>query len=381
MIKRKSPWGVLNGVRPTKKARKLLADGVDLQDLPKVLHKNYKIAKSKVQLLMQTLQNQQKSFCTDSNFVDFYVNIPVCPTRCSYCSFISAELCAVADIMPTYLDKLAEEIGLAYQILQSKNLTLRSVYIGGGTPTVLTASQLETLLTAMSFAKGVEFTVECGRPDTITREKLEVLKKFGVTRISINPQTFCQQTLLRIGRQHTVEQVFEAFALAKQIGFDVNMDLIAGLEGESFSTFKKSLNIALGLNPENLTVHTLSIKNGSELQGKNITNYRVGRMVNYANKKLTKVGYGAYYMYRQKKQLGNLENIGYSKPHKQCLFNIDSMEETISILACGANAISKFVDIKNEKIERAANVKFLHDYINRFDEQIKKKNNLFKNNI
>lgn len=374
MKKNKSPWGVLNGVRPTKKARKLLEEGILQEDLPKILRKELKIKKSKVKLLLQTIKNQ--NIAQDASLVDFYVNIPICPTRCSYCSFISAELKAVQKILPDYLNALKVEILNARALIKEKNFNVRSVYIGGGTPTVLTALDLQFLLENLKFGE-VEFTVECGRPDTITKEKLLVLKKYGVTRISINPQTFSEKTLEKIGRKHSAQDVLTAFEMAKQIGFDVNMDLIAGLEGEDFKTFKKSLFKALQLQPENLTVHTLSIKKGSCLQGQNIENKQVQKMVDFAYKTLVKNNYLPYYLYRQKNQLGNLENIGYSKPTKQCKFNVDSMEETVSVIACGANAISKFIDFDNQKIIRSSNPKFLNDYISRLEENISKKNKIF----
>ena len=370
----RKPWGKLTGVRPTKKARKLLAEGVSYENLPKVLAKEYKISKPKINLLLKTLDNQE--IVCDDNVVDFYVNIPICPTRCQYCSFISAELKEAYKILLDYLNALAKEIAEAKNLIAEKNWQVRSVYIGGGTPSVLTAEQLDFLLSKLQFGN-IEFTVECGRPDTITPEKLEVLKKHNVTRISINPQTFSQKTLEKIGRQHSIQQIFDAFEETKKLGFQINMDLIAGLSEESFRTFKTSLKTALSLRPENLTVHTLSVKKGSCLQGQNVKNGAVKKMVDYAYKKLSKAGYVPYYMYRQKHQLGNLENIGYTLKDKQCKFNVDSMEETVSILACGANAISKFVDHKNQKILRASNAKFLGDYISRLDELIERKNKIF----
>lgn len=371
------PWGVLTGVRPTKKARKLMQQGVSAEDLPRVLRKEYKLQRSKIKLLVATMQSQE--IVQDDRLVDFYVNIPICPTRCSYCSFISAELKYVEKILPDYLDVLVREIRAAKKIIAENNMIVRSVYVGGGTPTVLSAEQLAQILPELDFGKKLEFTVECGRPDTITKEKLLMLKKYGVSRVSINPQTFSEKTLQKIQRKHTVQEVLDAFALAKSLGFSINMDLIAGFEGENFATFKKSLYKAIALKPDNLTVHTLSIKRGSCLQGKEVKNKTVSKMVRFASKKLLRADYSPYYLYRQKNQLGNLENIGYTLPEKQCIFNVDSMEETVSIMACGANAISKMVDHKNQKITRAANAKFLPDYISRIDEEINKKINLFQN--
>ena len=279
--------------------------------------------------------------------------------------------------MPEYLDALIKEINATKQMIFDNAFVLRTIYIGGGTPTVLTAEQLDLLLSNLNYPVS-EFTVECGRPDTITQEKLEVLKKHGVTRISINPQTFNDSTLKRIGRKHTVKDVINAYKIALPLDFNVNMDLIAGLSGESLRSFKKSIDTAIELAPDNITVHTLSIKNGSQIMqnGEKADSDVTEKMVKYASETLSKNGYKPYYLYRQKNQSGGQENVGYFR-EKVCLFNVDSMEETLSVLACGANAISKRIYNLDNRIERFANVKDIREYISRIDEMIAKKQNLF----
>jgi oxygen-independent coproporphyrinogen-3 oxidase len=279
--------------------------------------------------------------------------------------------------MPDYLDALIKEINATKKMIFDNAFVLRTIYIGGGTPTVLTAEQLDLLLSNLNYPVS-EFTVECGRPDTITQEKLEVLKKHGVTRISINPQTFNDSTLKKIGRKHTVKDVINAYKIALPFEFNVNMDLIAGLGGESLRAFKKSVDTAIELAPDNITVHTLSIKNGSQIMqnGEKNDSDATEKMVEYASTTLSQNGYKPYYLYRQKNQCGGQENVGYFR-EKVCLFNVDSMEESLSILACGANAISKRIYHYENKIERFANVKDINEYINRIDEMIDKKKKLY----
>lgn len=370
------PWGSLTGIRPTKLARELIEEGVDPDFIEETMIKTFLVSEEKARLISRILKNQRSIIRNDS-LIDLYINIPVCPSRCSYCSFISSELSCVKNLMPIYLEKLIEEINEVKKIISNKPYVVRTVYIGGGTPTVLTASELDMLLRELNYPIS-EFTVECGRPDTITEEKLKVLNNHGVTRISINPQTFSSKTLKMIGRKHTIKDVLNAYSMALKYGFKVNMDMIAGLPGESFRTFKKNIDTLLELSPDNITIHTLSIKRGSNLVGYMPESLEVKKMVDYSYKKLTENEYRPYYMYRQKNQLGGLENVGYCKDSAACIFNIDSMEETCSIIACGANAISKRIYHDEKRIERQANVKFLQDYINRIDEMIYDKKILFK---
>ena len=371
------PWGSLTGIRPTKIGYDLLNQGVDPYMLTEALMENFLVSREKAMLVFNVIRNQ-KCIIRNDKLVDLYINIPFCPTRCNYCSFISSEIDRVRELMPKYLECLVKEINATKEIINNNSYIIRTIYIGGGTPTVLTAQELDYLLSNINYPVN-EFTVECGRPDTITDEKLKVLKEHGVTRISINPQTFCDATLKRIGRKHTVKDVINAYKLALPYGFDVNMDLIAGLSGETLRTFKHSIQTVLELAPENITIHTLSRKNGSNitiLGEKSTDDDTIEKMVDFATTTLQQNGYKPYYLYRQKNQLAEQENVGYYRD-RLCIFNIDSMEETTSILACGANAISKRIYSIDNRIERLANVKDIREYISRIDELIKKKQELF----
>ncbi len=371
------PWGSLTGVRPAKFARDLVERGeIKPHLIPEVLVRDYHVSNEKAKLVVQVLQNQ-KCIIKNDKLVDLFLNIPICPTRCNYCSFISNELSKVHDKLETYLDCLLKELEAVKKVITDRAYIVRNIYIGGGTPTVLSAQQLDRLLGEINFPVD-EFTVECGRPDTITREKLEVLKKHSVTRISINPQTFCEATLKRIGRKCTNKQVFDAYMLAMEYGFVVNMDIIAGLDGERLGVFKRTISTLLELYPENITVHTLSIKNAAQLtEAEEKTKLDVPKMVDYAQKTLMQNGYKPYYIYRQKHQLGGLENVGFMRDDNVCIFNIDSMEDTASVIALGAGAISKRVFNLENRIERQPNCKFIEDYIARIDEMIEKKVNFF----
>ncbi len=379
-------WGSITGVRPTKLAYDLLENGTSKYMLKETLMQNYCLSESKAKLLKEIVSNQNCIIKNDS-LVDIFVNIPICPSRCKYCSFISSEYDKVKDIVPTYIDCLLKEIAEIKQIINNKNLIVRSIYIGGGTPSVLSAQELDKILSQLAYPS-VEFTVEAGRPDSITREKLEVLKRNNVTRICVNPQTFCEKTLKLIGRKHTVKDVISAYAMAVEFGFNVNIDLIAGLPGEKFSTFKKSIETAIEMAPANITVHSLALKRGSNLTNEAIKTKdtsafdcaapeEVKKMIDYSSKRLHEEGYLPYYMYKQKNTPLGLENVGYCQKGTVCIFNVDSMEETCSVLACGANAISKRVFSIENRIERSANVKFIEEYISRIDEMIERKKELF----
>lgn len=375
--KKSLPWGSLTGIRPTKFARDLVERGeVKPHLISEVLVRDYHVSNEKAKMVVQILKNQ-KCIIKNDNLIDLFINIPICPTRCNYCSFISNELCTVADKVDTYLDCVLKELEAVKKVIAEKSYIVRTIYIGGGTPTVLTAEQLDRLLGQINYPVS-EFTVECGRADTITREKLEVLKKYGVTRISINPQTFCETTLKRIGRKTTNKQVMEAYMLAMEYDFVVNMDIIAGLTEERLGIFKRTINTLLELYPQNITVHTLSVKNASKIRGKEIKfKNDVPKMVDFAEKTLIENGYKPYYLYRQKHQVGGLENVGYYRDDNVCIFNVDSMEDTSSVVAIGAGAISKRVFNLENKIERQPNCKFIGDYIDRIDEMIEKKVKFF----
>ncbi len=376
---KKLPWGSLTGIRPTKLYYELIREHKgDYMKAMNELMDEFGVSYEKAMLVKEIIKNQRCVIKND-NLVDLYINIPFCPSKCYYCSFISMPIDKCREKLEPYLEALFKEIIEARALIERKNYILKSIYIGGGTPTILSPEQLDRLLSILDYDVN-EFTVECGRPDTITKEKLDVLKAHGVTRISINPQTFCNKTLKEIGRSHTSQDILEAYKLALNYNFVINMDLIAGLSHEKLTTFKKSINKALEYYPDNITVHTLSIKRGSELEetnGDTSSDEEVQKMIEYSHKTLIDAGYKPYYLYKQKNMIGNLENIGYFR-EKPSIFNIDSMEEFASIIACGANAISKRYWSLPNKIERHANLKNIDEYINRIDEMIEKKNNLFK---
>lgn len=373
------PWGSLTGIRPTKlfyELNKELGSSILAKN---ELINTFRVSPQKAEVVMEVTRNQSRIEIND-NLVDLYINIPFCTTKCYYCSFISAPIAQCQQYVEPYIDALLKELNAVKQIINKNNYIVKSIYMGGGTPTALSHEQLDRILTQITYPVS-EFTVEAGRPDTITKEKLDVLKKHGVTRISINPQTFSNRTLKQIGRAHSSQDIIDAYNMALPYDFSINMDLIAGLSNESFNTFKNSLNKTLELHPDNITVHTLSVKRTSKLsegEGDKGTVDEVTKMIDYSYKKLTEAGYSPYYLYKQKNMVGNLENLGYTLKNKECIFNIDSMEEVATIVAVGANAISKRFFSLTNRIERNANVKNLNDYISRIDEIISKKQEFFK---
>ena len=378
ITKKSLPWGSLTGVRPCKFMREMVERGeIKEHIVSEVMMKEYFVQENKAKLVFEIMKNQ-KCIIKNDKLVDLFINIPICPTRCNYCSFISNELCKVVDKVDKYLDCLLKELKAVKKLIADKSYIVRTIYIGGGTPTVLTCEQLERLLSEINYPVS-EFTVECGRADTITREKLEILKRHNVNRISINPQTFCESTLKRIGRKQTNKQIFEAYMMAMEYDFVVNMDMIAGLPGEKLGIFKRSINTLLELSPENITVHTLTIKNGAPLKDDKSSVFErdVPKMVDYAEKTLQENGYKPYYIYRKKNQIGGLENVGYFRDGHVCIFNIDSMEDVSSVIGVGAGAISKRVFNLENRLEREPNCKFITDYIDRIDEMVEKKIKFF----
>ena len=373
------PWGCLTGIRPTKLCYDLLKKGVTKLGLVNHLKNYYSVSEEKAKLCLDIIQNQQPMETNDS-LVDFYVNIPFCTTRCSYCSFISAEIGKNECLVKPYVDALLQEIEYAKQIIKDKHLVVKNVYFGGGTPSSLPPEELNRILDATSFMVK-EFTVEAGRPDTITKEKLDILKAHNVSRISVNPQSFNEKVLKAIGRNHSALDTLNAYKLARTYDFQINMDLIAGLPKETLKSFKENIDICMELNPDNITVHTLALKRGSTFANENKDIFAkplVEKMLDYAHKQITKHGYLPYYLYRQKNMVGSLQNIGYCKKGTKCDFNIDSMEETVSIMACGANAISKRIFNLENRIERYANCKDIKTYIGKIDEINKQKRKLFE---
>ena len=369
------PWGSLTGIRPTKLACQLAAEGQNWQDTFKNV---LGVSNEKTELVAKILDTQGNLRQYTPQTADLYVGIPFCVSRCSYCSFTSGEIARMQKYVEPYVEALRQDITKTLQFAREKGIALRNVYFGGGTPTSLSAQQLKRVLDTIDFDP-LEYTVEAGRPDTIDAEKLQVLKDHGVHRISINPQTFNQSVLDVIGRKHSVQDIYDKFSLAKQFGFVVNMDLIAGLPSESYEMFCHSVDSALQLSPENLTVHTLALKHGSILKEQNYAETgQVAQMVEYAHKKIQKAGYVPYYMYRQKYMSENLENVGFCKPNTPCLYNIGIMEEVTDILACGPNAISKKISASENRIERSANAKDVISYVERSKEYLNKKFLLFE---
>lgn len=385
-LHQKLTWGSLTGIRPQKIYKEILDDISDtipytekIFKSKKEFMKHYFVSNKKAEIVKQIFLTQDK-YVQDDKKVHLYVNIPFCPTRCYYCSFVACGIDKFAHLVEPYLESLLKEIDETIKYLKLNNYEIASIYVGGGTPTSLNNDQLRKLLNVLSQIKVNEYTVEAGRPDTISKAKLDVFKEFGVTRISINPQSFIDSTLVNIGRIHTANDIKWVYSLAKPYNFNINMDLIAGLDNESLTEFKYSLNECIKLNPTDITIHTLSIKNTSDLKisgGKIGKEKEVGKMVQYAYKKLNRFGYKPYYLYRQKNMLGNHENIGYTKKYC-CSFNVISMDELATVVACGANAISKKLTLSTNKIERFANFKNITYYINRVDEIIESKINFLK---
>ena len=359
----KLPYGSLTGVRPTKMYYDLIGSEGNIKER---LIGYFDVSSERADLIEEVVNNQVPIFNHSGEGIDVFVNIPFCPTRCRYCSFISTEIGRIKKRIPEYVECVSRELEEIRNIVERDNLTVRSVYFGGGTPTSLEADDLRKLLSFVQY--GTELTVEAGRPDSITREKLQALSDMNVTRISINPQTFKQSTLNILGRAHSVEQIYYSYALSQEFDFDVNMDLIAGLPEESYEDFVHSIDECIKLAPENITVHTLSIKRGSTLNNENahkVMDGTVKKMVDYSRNVLKSNGYGAYYMYRQKNMADNLENVGYAKLGKACIYNVDYMEETNTILSAGAGAVSKFVYKNENRIERNCNAKGFEEYIRR----------------
>lgn len=377
-------WGILTGVRPVKLFGELEERLSSSQAAAETLEKDYLVSPSKVGLL-STTRNVQRPLVrrTERTAVGLYVGIPFCPTRCVYCSFPSNQ--AKEKQICRYLETLAEEISFAGRRMADCGMYPESIYIGGGTPTALNEEQLETLLTqirqAFDLSKLREYTVEAGRPDTITEEKLSAILRHGAERISINPQSMKKETLERIGRRHTPEQIEEAFAAAKKAGIPIiNMDLIAGLPEETPADFKNSLERIIRLAPENITVHTLAVKRASRLhemdetycycQGQNV---RI--MLEEGRELLDCAGYRPYYLYRQKQMTGNFENVGYAKPGTESLYNVKIMEENQTIVALGAGGISKMYYPAENRLERVPNVSNYEIYIERIGEMLQRKEN------
>ncbi len=373
----KMPWGALTGIRPTKLAYREIEEGRDF--LP--LFREMGVGEENIRLVQDILAAQEGIYEKQDDNFDLFVSIPFCPTKCAYCSFITAPIDKTRRFLPAYLDCLDKELLGAKESIR----TLRSVYIGGGTPFALSEEELKRVLQGVDGIlkgnpTGIEYTVEAGRPDVFSEEKLRLLQDFGVTRICINPQSFCDQTLIKIGRKHTEADVYGAFEMAAKYGFTVNVDLIAGLADETEEVFAESVKKAIATGAENITVHCLSLKSGAKLKEETeyLENEHISTMVATSRALLSKAEYQPYYMYRQKYQVGNNENVGWTKKGKACVYNVDIMEETANNLAVGANAVSKRVYNEKGLITRLASAKDLKTYIEGIDERIEKQKNFFK---
>ena len=371
----KMPWGALTGIRPTKLAYTEMENGNDFKALFEKMH----VQSENIRLVEAIINAQRGIYEKKDGNTDLFVSLPFCPSKCAYCSFITAPIERTRQFLPAYLDCLDKELEKAKDSVKR----LRSVYIGGGTPFALDAPDLERVLKATAKAtenQAVEYTVEAGRPDVFSEEKLRLLKDYGVNRICINPQTFSDETLKKIGRKHTVEDFYNAFALSEKYGFIINIDLIAGLTDETPETFERGVEKAIATGAENITVHCLSLKSGAKLKEEisYIENENISKMIGISRKLLSENGYQPYYMYRQKYQAGNNENVGWTKPNKACVYNIDVMEETADNLGVGANAISKRVWNEEGRIERLGAPKDIPTYIQGVEETIAKKRKFFE---
>lgn len=381
------PWGILTGIRPVKIVQELLNKGIDDNEIIRVLTGEYKLHDSKAYLILDIGKRQMKYlYPLDKRRFSLYISIPFCPTRCLYCSFPTLPMERFKNYIDKYVSTLLHEIKSIKRM--TEGMKINTVYIGGGTPTAIPPEKLEKIIQEVynSFSDNIrEFTVEAGRPDTLTLKYLKVLHDNNINRISINPQTMNDDTLKLIGREHTSEDIKRTYYLAKDVGFPViNMDLIVGLPGEGVDEIKNTLNEIEKLDPENLTVHTLSIKRGSRfietLEEYDIEDQlTIGNMLNETVKFASRMNLIPYYLYRQKLILGNYENVGYAKPNMECIYNIAIMEEKETIIGAGMGAVSKIFYPDENRIERVPNFRDIKEYIERIDEEILKKENLIKN--
>ncbi|MBQ8092311.1 MAG: coproporphyrinogen dehydrogenase HemZ [Clostridia bacterium] len=372
------PWGSLTGIRPARLFRQQMDSGKTFDETVRQFRMDFDVSPERINLITEILEAQKPYLLPEPGTVDLYIGIPFCTTRCSYCSFSSGEI-GDGHLVEPYLSALLHELDAVSDLVRTHGLAVRTAYIGGGTPTSLGAAQMDRLLSALfrAFPDITELTVEAGRPDTVDREKLTVLKQYPVTRISINPQTMNDSTLQAIGRAHTAQQCIDTYHLAREMGFtDINMDIITALPGEDLSMFEHTLEVVENLSPDSLTVHTLAIKHSSKLHEQRYEqriDEMIQQMADKSRECAHRMGLRAYYLYRQKYMASNLENVGYAGPEKICRYNIDNMEETASVLALGAGGISKRIMGRDQRILRAPNVSNIEAYISRVDEMIERK--------
>lgn len=377
------PWGALTGVRPVKLPTRALLAGSSPEQALEQLRREYRVSPERARLAVDcALASVEAQRSLGDGQISLYIGIPFCPSRCAYCSFVCADVGRTLKLVQPYLEGLLREVEETGRVLRELGLVVRSFYMGGGTPTTLTAEQLDRLLTgcasALPLEDCTEYTVEAGRPDTITREKLKALSRHGVGRISINPQTLEEHVLESIGRRHTPGDIRQAWELARTVGFEcVNMDLIAGLPQDSFDGFRRSLEGVLAMGPENITVHTLALKKGSALMergGQLPDGDEVARMLDFSRERLTTEGYIPYYLYRQKYMSGALENVGWSQPGTGSLYNIVMMEELHTVISLGAGGVTKL--IRDGRLVRLTNPKYPHEYLAGLDRVLEQKSEI-----
>lgn len=390
LTKEEYPWGILVGIRPSKIALKYLEEGKTEEEIIRIFEIKHLASKKKAKLCIEIAKTEEKFVNKESNSIAIYIGMAFCPTRCFYCSFAANPIVGNKKLVNPYLQALIKEISAMKKYVNDRKLNIESVYFGGGTPTAVNNEEFEDVMKEVyeAFVKDKnlkEFTVECGRPDSITSEKLQTMKTYDVTRISINPQTMNDDTLKMIGRGHTSAQVIEKFNLARSMGFnDINMDMIIGLPGEGIKEVLHTKNEILKLKPDSLTVHGLSLKRASILYENFILKKGIqvkkqeelAQMYEESRILAQELGLHPYYMYRQKNMVGNMENLGYSRKEAECIYNIEMIEDKQTIIALGADAVSKVVFLDENRIERFANIKDIKEYCNRIDEMIQGKINL-----
>ncbi len=379
------PWGMLTGVRPVKLPTRSLLAGATPEQARKEMEEDLYVSPRRARLAVDCAQaSAAVDKALSPNQVSLYIGIPFCPTRCAYCSFVSADVGRTLKLLDPYVDALITELEETGRVLKEAGLSVYSLYMGGGTPTTLSAQQLDRVLSAarthLPLEGCVEYTVEAGRPDTITRDKLLVLKDQGIGRISINPQTLEDEVLRAIGRRHSAQDILDAYALAREVGFQsINMDLIAGLPRDSVHGFARSLEGVLALKPENITVHTLALKKGSGLMDRPEllpSGQEVAQMVELSLDALEAGDYHPYYLYRQKYMSGSLENVGWCRQGQESIYNIIMMEELQTVVSVGGGGVTKLVDRQAGKILRLPNPKYPHDYLSSLDKVLAQKQEL-----
>ncbi|MDR3595764.1 coproporphyrinogen III oxidase [Clostridium sp.] len=384
------PWGILIGIRPSKIALKLINEGHTEEEVIEIFKEKYLAHEDKAKLCIDVAKAEERIVNKDKKNIAVYIGMAFCPTKCLYCSFTSNPISVHKKLVLPYLEALIKEINGMSDYVKEKNLNIESVYFGGGTPTAVNDEEFSKIMKAIyiNFIKDnkvKEFTVECGRPDTLTKNKLQTMKEYDVDRISINPQTMNDKTLKLIGRTHSSEDIKEKFKMARELGFnDINMDIIIGLPGETHEDAIYTKNELMKLKPDSITVHGLALKRGSRMyeefilkKGIQITpQEEIIKMYEESRNLAENLGISPYYMYRQKNMVGNMENLGYARVGKECIYNIQMIEERQTIIALGAAAVSKVIFLEEDRLERFPNLKDLHEYISRVDEMIEKKKNL-----